>query len=111
MTGGGKVTLRAKAEIVEEGRERCIIVREMPFQLTLNRVFRKPLPILPKTSGLKESVMSGMNPCRDRKGEPVKIVIYLKQGKEVNPELILNQLYQLSPLEKTVSIILSGPSR
>ncbi|MGL4554772.1 MAG: DNA gyrase subunit A, partial [Gemmataceae bacterium] len=30
LTGRGKVTLRAKAEIVEEGRERLIIIREMP---------------------------------------------------------------------------------
>lgn len=104
MTGRGKVTLRAKAEIVEEGRERCIIVREMPFQLTLNRV-SEAIANLAKDERIK-GIRDVRDESCDRKGEPVKIVIYLKQGKEVNPELILNQLYQFSPLEKTVSIIL-----
>src|SRR5262249_46788061 len=40
----------------------------------------------------------------DRNGEPVRIVIYLKRGAD--PHLVLNQLYQFSPLQKTVSIIL-----
>jgi DNA gyrase subunit A len=34
----------------------------------------------------------------------VRIVLYLKQ--KADPQLVLNQLYELSPLEKTVSIIL-----
>ena len=37
-------------------------------------------------------------------GEPVRLVIYLK--KDVDPHLVLNQLYEYSPLQKTVSIIL-----
>jgi DNA gyrase subunit A len=103
-TGRGKVTLRARADIVEEGRTRSIIVREMPFQLTLNRVSEAISNLV------KDDKIKGIKDVRDesseRKGEPVKIVIELKQGKEINPELVLNQLYQFSPLEKTVSIIL-----
>jgi DNA gyrase subunit A len=37
-------------------------------------------------------------------GMPVRIVVYLK--KDVDPHLVLNQLYEYSPLQKTVSIIL-----
>jgi DNA gyrase subunit A len=103
-TGRGKVTLRARAEIVEEGRERCIIIREIPFQQTGNRLSETIANLA------NEERIKGIRDVRDescdRKNEPVKIVVYLKQGKEVNPELILNQLYQFSPLEKTVSIIL-----
>jgi DNA gyrase subunit A len=104
MTGRGKVTLRARAEIVEEGRERCIIIREIPFQQTGNRLSESIANLA------NEERIKGIRDVRDescdRKGEPVKIVIYLKQSKDINPELILNQLYQYSPLEKTVSIIL-----
>ena len=39
-----------------------------------------------------------------RNGEPVRLVVYLK--RDADPQLVLNQLYQFSPLEKTVSIIL-----
>ena len=103
-TGRGKITLRARAEIVEEGRERCIIIREIPYQQTGNRLTEAIAHLV------TEERIKGVRDVRDesseRKGEPVKIVVYLKQGKDVNPELILNQLYQYSPLEKTVSIIL-----
>src|SRR5207248_6601881 len=39
-----------------------------------------------------------------RTGEPVRLVLYLK--RDADPHLILNQLYQFSPLQKTVSLIL-----
>src|SRR5688572_18612685 len=37
-TGRGKVTLRARAQIVEEGRTTQIIINEVPFQHTRNRL-------------------------------------------------------------------------
>ncbi len=39
-----------------------------------------------------------------RTGEPVRLVVYLK--RDADAHIVLNQLYQFSPLEKTVSIIL-----
>ncbi len=46
--------------------------------------------------------------CRDessaRNGEPVRLVVDLK--RDADPQLVLNQLYQFSPLQKTVSIIM-----
>ena len=40
-TGRGKVTLRARADIVEEGRSSQIIIREVPFQTTRNSLAEK----------------------------------------------------------------------
>src|SRR5438270_9188324 len=39
-----------------------------------------------------------------RGGEPVRLVLYLK--RDADPHLLLNQLYQFSPLQKTVSVIM-----
>src|SRR5437016_13229629 len=39
-----------------------------------------------------------------RGGEPVRLVIDVK--RDADPHLVLNQLYQFSPLQKTASIIL-----
>src|SRR5262249_29288766 len=39
-----------------------------------------------------------------RSGEPVRLVLDIK--RDADPQLILNQLYQYSPLQKTVSIIM-----
>jgi DNA gyrase subunit A len=102
MTGRGKITLRARAEIIEEGRETTIVIREVPYQQTRNR--------LAEAIGnlIKEERIAGVRDLRDessaRNGEPVRLVLYLKRGAD--PNLILNQLYQYSPLEKTASIIL-----
>jgi DNA gyrase subunit A len=102
MTGRGKITLRARAEIVEEGRETTIVVREIPYQQTRNRVAEAIGNLV------KEDRIQGVREIRDessaRNGEPVRLVLYLKRGAD--PNLILNQLYQFSPLEKTASIIL-----
>ena len=37
-TGRGKITLRARAEIVEEGRSNHIVIKEVPYQQTRNRL-------------------------------------------------------------------------
>jgi DNA gyrase subunit A len=101
-TGRGKITLRARADIREENGQTQIIITEVPYQQTRNR--------LAEAIGnlVKEERIKGVRDIRDessaRNGEPVRIVLYLK--RDADPNLILNQLYQYSPLEKTVSIIM-----
>src|SRR6185295_19264786 len=57
---------------------------------------------------VKEERVKGISAMRDessaRNGEPVRIVIDLK--RDADPNLVLNQLYQFSPLQRTVSIIM-----
>jgi DNA gyrase subunit A len=101
-TGRGKITLRARAIIKEEGSKSQIIITEVPYQQTRER--------LAKSIGelIKEERIKGVSEIKDessaRTGEPVRLVVYLKRDAE--PELVLNQLYEYSPLQKTVSIIL-----
>jgi DNA gyrase subunit A len=101
-TGRGKVILRARASINEEGPRTQIIIHEVPFQQTRER--------LGKAIGelVKDERIKGIAAMRDesapREGEPVRIVIDIK--RDADAELVLNQLYQFSPLQKTVSIIL-----
>ncbi len=98
--GRGKVTLRARARIEED--ENAIVIEEVPYQQTRER--------LAKAIGqlIKDERIKGVKEFKDessaRKGEPVRLVLYLK--RDADPELILNQLYQFSPLQKTVSLIM-----
>jgi DNA gyrase subunit A len=100
-SGRGKVTLRARAHIQEEGRETQIVITEVPYQQTRNRLAEAIGQLV------KDERIKGIRDIKDessaRNGEPVRIVIYLK--RDADPHLILNQLYQFSPLEKTVSLI------
>src|SRR5262249_20827389 len=101
-TGRGKVTLRARADIREEGSRNQIIISEVPFQQTRNRLAEAIGDLV------KDDRVTGISAIRDessaRGGEPVRLVIDVK--RDADPQLILNQLYQFSPLQKTVSIIL-----
>jgi DNA gyrase subunit A len=57
---------------------------------------------------VKEDRINDIDDIRDesapRLGEPVRIVVYLK--KNADPHLVMNQLYEYTRLQKTVSIIL-----
>jgi DNA gyrase subunit A len=100
-TGRGKITLRARTEVIE-GKKAQIIIREVPFQQTRNRLAAEIGALV------KEERIKGIDEVRDesapRMGEPVRIVVYLK--KDVDPHLVLTQIYQFSSMQKTVSIIL-----
>ena len=101
-TGRGKITLRARAEIKENKKDAEIVISEIPFQQTRIRVAEAIGKLV------NEGRIAGIREIRDessnRGGEPVRIVLYLK--RDADPHLILNQLYQYSPLEQTTSIIM-----
>ena len=101
-TGRGKVTLRVRSMIREEGNRTQIIITEVPFQQTRNRLAE----IIGEL--VKDERIKGISAIRDessaRGGEPVRLVIDLK--RDADPNLVQNQLYQFSPLQKTASIIL-----
>ncbi len=101
-TGRGKITLRARAEIVEEGRSNHIIIKEVPYQQTRNRL-HEIIGDLVKNERIK-GIADVKDESSARTGEPVRLVVYLK--RDADAHIVLNQLYQFSPLEKTVSIIL-----
>lgn len=102
--GYGRLTLRARAEVVEDGKGKnpFILIREVPFQVSR-------IPLLEEIGELvRDERIKDISAVRDesaaRKGEPVRIVVELKRGAD--PELVLNQLYQFSKLQKTVSVIM-----
>ncbi len=101
--GRGRVTLQARADIVEDEKGGSqIIIREVPWQVTRNKLAEEIGRLV------KDERIVGIREIRDesseRKGEPVRLVVYLKKGHD--PELIRSQLYEYSSLQKTVSIIL-----
>jgi DNA gyrase subunit A len=100
--GRGKITLRARAEIHEEGRQTQIIIREVPYQQTRNRL-AESIGNLVRDDRIKD-IRAIRDESSARSGDPVRLVVDLKQNAD--PHLVLNQLYEYSPLQKTVSILL-----
>ena len=98
----GRITLRARADIVEEGKGKTpsILIREVPYQMTRNKLAAEIGELvkserIPNISGIRDESSA-------RNGEPVRLVIELKRGAD--PHMVLNQLYQFSKLQVTVSV-------
>jgi DNA gyrase subunit A len=100
-TGRGTIVVRARAEIQEKAKNRYqIVVSEIPFQQFRDRIVEK---IGALVNGDKIKGISGVTDLSDLK-EPVRIAIDVK--RDADPDVVLNQLYQFSPLQDTFSIIL-----
>jgi DNA gyrase subunit A len=101
MTGRGTVVLRARAAIEEHKKDRYrIVVREIPYQATRDGVLEKLKDLI------NDDRIKGISEVTDYSDlqHPVHIVIDVK--RDADPEVVLAQLYQFSPLQDTFSIIL-----
>lgn len=100
-TGRGNIILRGRARIEEyEKNKTRIVISEIPFQQFRDRLVARMNELV------AEGRVKGVSEILDESdlNEPVRICIYLK--KDADPELILNQFYQYSPLQVSYSIIL-----
>lgn len=99
-SGRSTIAVRARCEIEEyrKGRHR-IVVSEIPYSQSRDSVVEK-IANLVKTDKVKG--ISGIKDVSDLK-EPVKLLIDLKS--DADPDVILNQLYQYSPLQSSISMI------
>ncbi len=101
QTGRSTVLVRAKCEIEEIPKKKNrfrIVVSELPFQQTRDGVVEK-IATLVKTDRVKG--ISGISDLSDLK-EPVKLYIDIRS--DADPEVVLNQLYQFSPLQTSFSM-------
>ena len=99
-TGRGTVVVRARARVEEFGKNRYrIVVSEIPYQQFRDRVVER---IAALVNGDRIKGISAIRDESDLK-EPVRLVIEVK--RDADPDVVLNQLYQFSPLQDSFSII------
>ncbi|WP_153556360.1 DNA gyrase subunit A [Roseimaritima sediminicola] len=100
-TGRSTIQVRARCTIEEmKGGRSRIIVSEIPYQQYRDRVVEK---IAALVNGDRIKGISAIRDESDLK-EPVRLVIELK--RDADPDVVLNQLYQFSPLQDSFSVIL-----
>ncbi|MCX7614911.1 MAG: DNA topoisomerase 4 subunit A, partial [Clostridiales bacterium] len=97
-TGRGRIKVRAKAEIEENGPNRFLIaVYEIPYQVNKARLVESIATLV------HEKRVDGISALRDESDRNgMRIVIELK--RDANPQVVLNQLYQYTQMEETFSI-------
>ena len=101
-TGRGKIALRGRAEIVENeknGRFQ-IIITELPYQVNKARLIES-IADLHKDKRIEG--LADINDYSSKRGGGMRIVIDLK--RDANPQVVLNQLYQMTQLQISYGII------
>jgi DNA gyrase subunit A len=101
-TGRGLIRLRGRAEfetLKANNREvTAIIIREVPFQVNKAQLIEKIANLVGEKS------VEGISKLRDESDRTgMRIVIELK--RDAVPEIVLNHLYKLTPLQSTFGII------
>ena len=99
-TGRGKILVRAKTEIepMANGKSR-IVVTELPYQVNKARLVEKIAELV------HEKRVEGITALRDESNRNgMKVVIEIK--KDVNANVVLNQLYKHTQLQDTFGVIM-----
>ena len=98
-TGRSTIILRARATIEEHNKRNRIVISEIPFQQSRDRIEERIAALV------NEGKIPGISGIRNESDlkEPVRLVCELK--RDADPDIVLNQLYQFSPLQDSFSLI------
>ena len=100
LSGRSTITLRARTLVEEFGKNRTrIVITEIPYQQTRDAIEEKI------AEQVNEDRIKGISAIRNESDlkEPVRLVLELK--KDADPDVVLNQLYQYTPLQSSFSLI------
>ena len=101
LTGKGKITVRAEAEIEEmSNNKQRIIVNSLPYQVNKAKLVENIAALV------REKRIEGISDLRDESDriDRVRIVIELK--RDANAQVVLNQLYKNTQMQDTFGIIM-----
>ncbi len=97
LTGRGRIVIRGKAEIEEEGGREQIIVTEIPYQVNKAEMIKK---IAELVNDKKIEGISDLRDESDRNG--MRIVFEIKRDAIAN--VVLNKLYKFTALQTSFSV-------
>ncbi len=96
-TGRGSIRIRAKAEIVDEGKNNRIIVTEIPYQTSVEGIEEKI------ADAVDRKVIEGIRELRNESAKgKTRFVVELKKDAPAN--VVLNNLYKHSPLQSSFAV-------
>jgi DNA gyrase subunit A len=100
QTGRGQFTMRAKAAIERQTKEKeQIVITEIPYQVNKARVIERIANLV------QDKKIEGISDIRDESDrEGMRIVVEIKRGEQ--PEIVLNNLYKHTQLQENFGMIL-----
>lgn len=103
LTGRSTIVLRAKTRFITEKNTDIIEIREIPYLETRDRI-REKIEQLIKDERIKG--IARVTDLTDRTLPAWQTCLHVAIKRGEDKEVVLNQLFQYSPLQSTVSIIL-----
>ena len=100
-TGRGSIVIRARAAIEKQpqGDRNMIVIREIPFQVNKAKLIEKIADLV------QSKRIDGITDLRDESDrDGMRIVVELRRGEQ--PEVILNNLYKLTPMQSSFGVIM-----
>ena len=98
LTGRGLVRVRAKYHVEDVRSKEQIVVTEVPYQVRKTSIIEKIVDVV------KDGRITGISDVRDESDrDGIRLVIELKKGED--PQVVVNQLFQYTPMQATKSII------
>jgi DNA gyrase subunit A len=105
-TGRGAVKMQARAEVEgdRKGERTAIVVTEIPYLVNKAKLLERIAELH------KEKRIEGIHDMRDESDrDGMRIVIELK--KDADAQVVLNQLYTMTPMQSTFNVIMLAISR
>jgi DNA gyrase subunit A len=99
-TGRGRITVRGRVHTEQlKGAKEQIVISEIPYQVLKKTIIESI------AQQVKEEKIKDITDVRDEsdREHAVRIVVELK--RDADPNVVINQLYQYTPLQSTFSII------
>ncbi len=101
LTGRGKITLRAEAEIEEmAGNRQKIVVSSLPYQVNKAKL------IVDINQLVRDKRIEGISEVRDESDREEKVRVVIELKRDVNAKVILNQLYKNTQMQDSFGIIM-----
>ena len=96
-TGNGRARVRGKYKVEKIGRRECVVFYEIPYSVKKEKIIEDIAKLC------MDKKIEGISDIRDTSNKHgMRIEIEVK--KDINPDVIANQLFRLSALETTFSI-------
>jgi DNA gyrase subunit A len=100
-TGRGVVRMQARAEIEgdKKGERTAIVITEIPYQVNKAKLLERIAELH------RDKRVEGIHDMRDESDrDGMRVVVELKRDAE--PQVVLNQLYAMTPLQTTFNVIM-----
>ena len=96
-----KITMRAEAEIEEmSGNKQRIVVRSLPYQVNKAKLVENIANLV------KEKRIEGISEVRDESDREEKVRVVIELKRDVNAQVILNQLFKYTQMQDTFGVIM-----